>query len=127
LPAAWVAAHAPFVFVVSKEAAAAIRAIFNEHGELSTAIDNENARTFARSIASWTPLPVPALTRRRRNDRPGGVRQSGPRPRTCPGTGDRIEWMAIHIYTIRDGKVLENAIMRDELATMQRLGLVPSA
>jgi hypothetical protein len=86
LPAAWVAAHAPFVFVVSKEAAAAIRAIFNEHGELSTAIelrrrfpgiiDNENARTFARSIASWTPLPVPALTRRRRNDRPGGVRQS---------------------------------------------------
>jgi hypothetical protein len=35
--------------------------------------------------------------------------------------------MAIHIYTIRDGKVLENAIMRDELATMRRLGLVPSA
>jgi predicted ester cyclase len=26
-----------------------------------------------------------------------------------PGTGDRIEWMAIHIYTIRDGKVLEDA------------------
>ena len=44
-----------------------------------------------------------------------------------PSTGDRIEWMAIHIYTIRDGKVLENAIMRDELATMRRLGLVPSA
>ena len=32
-----------------------------------------------------------------------------------PGTGDRIEWVAIHIYTIRDGKVLEDAIMRDEL------------
>ena len=44
-----------------------------------------------------------------------------------PGTGDRIEWMAIHIHTIRDGKVLENAIMRDELATMRRLGLLPSA
>jgi len=44
-----------------------------------------------------------------------------------PGTGDRIEWMAIHIYTIRDGKVLEDAYMRDELAIMQQLGLAPSA
>ena len=43
-----------------------------------------------------------------------------------PGTGDRIEWMAIHIYTIRGGKVLEDAYMRDELAIMQQLGLVPS-
>ena len=42
-----------------------------------------------------------------------------------PGTGDRIEWMAIHIYTIRDGKVLEDAYMRDELATIRQLGLVP--
>ena len=44
-----------------------------------------------------------------------------------PGTVDRIEWMAIHIYTIRDGKVLEDAYMRDELAIMQQLGPVPSA
>jgi predicted ester cyclase len=44
-----------------------------------------------------------------------------------PGTGNRIEWMAIHIYTIRDGKVLEDAYMRDERAIMQQLGLVPSA
>ena len=44
-----------------------------------------------------------------------------------PGTGNRIEWMAIHIYTIRDGKVLEDAYMRDELAIMQQLGLAPSA
>ena len=44
-----------------------------------------------------------------------------------PGTGDRIEWMAIHIYTIRDGKVLEDAYLRDELAIMQQLGLAPSA
>ena len=44
-----------------------------------------------------------------------------------PGTGDRIEWMAIHIDTIRDGKVLEDAYMRDELAIMRQLGLVPSA
>ena len=44
-----------------------------------------------------------------------------------PGTGNRIEWMAIHIYTIRDGKVLEDATMTDALAIMQQLGLVPSA
>jgi predicted ester cyclase len=44
-----------------------------------------------------------------------------------PGTGDHIEWMAIHIYTIRDGKVIEDVYMRDELAIMHQLGLVPSA
>ena len=43
-----------------------------------------------------------------------------------PGTGDHIEWLAMHIYTIRDGKVLEDAYMRDELAIMQQLGPVPS-
>ena len=41
-----------------------------------------------------------------------------------PGTGDRIEWMAIHVYTIRDSKVFEDAIMTDALAIMQQLGLV---
>jgi predicted ester cyclase len=43
-----------------------------------------------------------------------------------PGTGDHIEWMAIHIYTIRDGKIIEDAYMRDELAIVQQLGLAPS-
>jgi predicted ester cyclase len=43
-----------------------------------------------------------------------------------PGTGDRIEWKAIYIYTIRDGKVLEDAVMMDALAIMQQLGLLPS-
>jgi predicted ester cyclase len=43
-----------------------------------------------------------------------------------PGRGNRIEWMAIHIYTIRDGKVLEDAVMTDALAMMQQLGLAPS-
>src|ERR1700756_2290031 len=42
-----------------------------------------------------------------------------------PGTGDRIEWMAVHIYTIRDGKVLEDAVMTDALAMTQQLGLAP--
>jgi len=44
-----------------------------------------------------------------------------------PGTGNRIEWTAIHIYTVRDGKVLEDAVMMDALAIMQQLGLAPSA
>ena len=44
-----------------------------------------------------------------------------------PGTGDHIKWMAMHIYTIRDGKVLEDAVMTDALAIMQQLGLVQSA
>jgi hypothetical protein len=32
-----------------------------------------------------------------------------------PGTADRIEWMAMHIYTIRDGKVLEDPPSRTRL------------
>ena len=43
-----------------------------------------------------------------------------------PGTGDHIEWLAMHVYTVRDGKVLEDAYMRDELAIVQQLGPVPS-
>jgi steroid delta-isomerase-like uncharacterized protein len=43
-----------------------------------------------------------------------------------PGTGARIEWMTIHIFTIRDGKILEDAVMTDALAIMRQLGLVPS-
>ena len=44
-----------------------------------------------------------------------------------PGTGNHIEWMAIHIYTIRDGKVLEDAVMTDALAIARQLGLAPGA
>ena len=43
-----------------------------------------------------------------------------------PGTGKRIEWMAIQIYIIRDGRLLEDAYMRDEPPIMQQLGLAPS-
>jgi predicted ester cyclase len=43
-----------------------------------------------------------------------------------PGTGNHIEWTAIHIYTIRDGKILEDAILMDALAIMQQIGLVPN-
>jgi len=53
-------------------------------------------------------------------DRFGGTHHGEFLGRT--GTGDRIEWTAIHIYTIRGGKVLEDAYLRDELAIMQQLG-----
>ena len=42
-----------------------------------------------------------------------------------PGTGRHIEWMAIHVYTIRDGKILEDAAMTDSLAIMRQIGLAP--
>jgi hypothetical protein len=55
------------MFVVSEAEAAAIRAIFDQRGELSAAAelrrlfptitDNVQAREYARTIASWKPLP----------------------------------------------------------------------
>jgi hypothetical protein len=60
--------HASGMFVITEADAAAIRAVFNEEGELSAVIelrrrfpgvtDNAKARTCARSIAGWTPLPA---------------------------------------------------------------------
>jgi hypothetical protein len=62
------------MFVVTEADAAAIRAIFDQVGELSAAIevrrlfpgtDNAMARVHARTIAGWKPLPPPVspLTR----------------------------------------------------------------
>jgi len=58
------------MFIVTEEDAAAIRAAFDQGGELSAVVelrrrfpgitDNAHARTCVRSIAGWTPLP-PAL------------------------------------------------------------------
>jgi hypothetical protein len=54
------------MFVVSEEAASAIRTAYEQDGELSAAIelrrhfpglDNAKARDCARAIAGWTPLP----------------------------------------------------------------------
>jgi hypothetical protein len=60
--------HAEGMFVITEADAAAIRAIFDEEGELSAAIelrrrfpgviDNMKARACARTIAGWTPLPA---------------------------------------------------------------------
>jgi hypothetical protein len=70
------------MFVVSEADAAAIRTAFEQGGELSAAIelrrrfpgivDNENARACVRSIAGWTPLPLPEVKQRpaRRRARP---------------------------------------------------------
>jgi hypothetical protein len=66
------------MFVVSEEAAAAIRSAYEQGGELSAAVevrrlfpgitDNARARECARTIAGWKPLPAvaPALRSRRR-------------------------------------------------------------
>ena len=60
------------MFVVSEEAAAAIRTAYEQEGELSAAIqvrrlfpgvnDNAKARESARTIAGWQPLPTPAAS-----------------------------------------------------------------
>jgi hypothetical protein len=70
------------MFIVTEADAAAIRAVFDQDGELSAAIelrrrfpgisDNAKARECARSIAGWTPLPVqprPVRRLRPRKDR----------------------------------------------------------
>jgi hypothetical protein len=58
------------MFVVSEEAATAIRFAYEQGGELSAAIelrrlfpgitDNAKARECARTIAGWKPLPAAA-------------------------------------------------------------------
>ena len=59
------------MFAVTEAEAAAIRAVFEQQGELSAAIelrrlfpgvtDNAQARACARTIAGWKPLPVPPV------------------------------------------------------------------
>jgi hypothetical protein len=63
------------MFAISETEAAAIRAIFEQRGELSAAIelrrrfpgitDNAQARECARTIAGWKPLPVLRPVKRR--------------------------------------------------------------
>jgi len=57
------------MFIVTEADADAIREVYHEKGELSAAIelrrrfrgitDNLQARTCARTIAGWKPLPAP--------------------------------------------------------------------
>jgi len=60
------------MFIVTEADAAAIRAAFDQAGELSAVVelrrrfpgitDNAYARTCARNIVGWTPLPVALCT-----------------------------------------------------------------
>jgi hypothetical protein len=68
-----VRAHAPAMFVVSEADAAAIRAVYQQRGEFSAAIelrrrfpgiaDNTQARECAWTIAGWQPLPLRVVKR----------------------------------------------------------------
>ncbi len=59
------------MFTVTESEGTAIRRVFDEEGELPAAIeprrlflgvsDNAKAREDARTIAGWTPLPVPPV------------------------------------------------------------------
>jgi hypothetical protein len=67
------------MFVVTEADAAAIRAVFEQSGELSAAIelrrlypgvtDNMQARECARAIAAWKPLPMAPRSARRSGGR----------------------------------------------------------
>jgi hypothetical protein len=61
--------HPAGMFVVTEAEAAAIRAVYEQSGEFSAAVElrrlfpaityTAQARACARSIAGWQPLPVP--------------------------------------------------------------------
>ena len=70
MPAAACLTMLPAMFIVTEADAAAIRAAYEQEGELSAAIelrrlfpgitDNAEARECARTIAGWKPLPAVA-------------------------------------------------------------------
>ena len=85
LPATACVTMLPAMFIVSEEAAAAIRTAYEQEGELSAAIelrrlfpgitDNVEARKCARTIAGWQPLPAAAC-----QITPSRLRRSRARP-----------------------------------------------
>jgi hypothetical protein len=86
------------MFVVTEADAAAIRAVFDQQGELSAAIelrrrfpgitDNAKARAHDRSIAGWTPLPAQPRPERRLRSAGETVRKVGViRPLSETGVG----------------------------------------
>ncbi len=70
------------MFIITEAEAAAIRAVFDQEGELSAAIelrrrfpgvtDNAKARACARTIAGWAPLPTRPCTVTRLRSRKDG-------------------------------------------------------
>ena len=69
--------HPAGMFVVTEAEAAAIRAVYEQRGEFSAAVelrrlfpgmtDTAQARACARTIAGWKPLPVPPRPVKRRD------------------------------------------------------------
>jgi hypothetical protein len=67
------------MMVVTEAEAATIRAVYEQRGEFSAAVelhrlfpavtDPEQARACARTIAGWEPLPVPLRSGKRRDPR----------------------------------------------------------
>ena len=65
------------MFIVTEAEAAAIRAVYEQRGEFSAAVelrrlfpgitDTAQARACARTIAGWKPLPVPLRSGKRRD------------------------------------------------------------
>jgi hypothetical protein len=79
------------MFVVTEADAAAIRAVYEQRGELSAAVelrrlfpavtDTAQARACTRSIAGWQPLPVPP------RPAPRGLTPEETRQRPLPDCG----------------------------------------
>ena len=79
--------HAPGMFVVTEAEAAAIRAVYEQRGEFSAAVelrrrfpgitDNALARECARTIAGWKPLPLRLMKRLPKPPRCGGRVNAG--------------------------------------------------
>ena len=87
--------HAPAMFVVTEAEAAAIRAVYEQRGEFSAAIelrrrfpgitDNAQARECARTIAGWKPLrPVKRMPKAAAVTS-GPLTRAGCRRRHSPG------------------------------------------
>jgi hypothetical protein len=91
LPAAWRPSMLWGMFLVTETDADAIRAVFNEEGELAAAIelrrrfpgitDNAKARMHVRTIAGWKPLSPPcSVVGLRRRDESRDESHSPPMP-----------------------------------------------
>jgi hypothetical protein len=80
------------MFLVTEADAVAIRAIYNQEGELSAAVelrrrfpgitDNAKVRAHVRTIAGWKPLPPPPCPVIRL--RPGGTSRNSPSAESPP-------------------------------------------
>jgi hypothetical protein len=109
------------MFVVSEEAAAAIRCAYKQDGELSAEIelrrhfpavvDNVQARACARAIAGWTSLPLPQIKARRRGFAPDWG---------MPYPSSATFWSLIDRWRVSDAPALELIGYEGKLPTTER-------